>query len=131
MAKPKTRVKEHEKGLGAIRHRVADKLATTYHLPSAQVKGFYGVMMRRRERGTASLAPRADNTMPAFSLRYKAKVMGCSFAEWQRHWAWMRESFDPRVLLHYGLDYDDTQWDDVRPDWGKDVPGIDYSYRRE
>ena len=125
------RKREHERGVRALGHRLADKFAKTSHLPSAGVGGFYGVMMRRRERGTASLAPRADNTMPAFSLRYKAKVMGCSFSDWQRHWAFMRESFAPNVLAHYGLDYDDTPFADARPDWGVDVPGIDYSYRRE
>lgn len=124
-------MKERESGLGALAHRLADTVARTRHLPSTGVGGFYGIMMRRRERNTKSLPPRSDGTMPAFSLRYKARVMGCSALEWNRHADWMRANYPPDVLAAYGLDYDDTPFDKARPDWGVDVAGLDYSYRRE
>ena len=123
--------KEHERGIRAIAHRVADKVAKTKHLPSDGVPGFYGVMMRRRERGTNSLPPRADRTMPAFSLKYKEKVMGCSEKEWLRHANWMILNNPVEKLNNYGEDYANAWLSDARPDWGEDVPGIDYSYRKE
>ena len=131
MAKQHRMLREHEGGLRYLAHKAADKVAKTRHLPSDGVPGAYGIFMRRRERGTRSLPPRSDATMPAPSLRYRAKRRGCDERVWIRHWAYMRETYGPKVLAHYGNDYDDTAWEDVGPDWGEDLPGIDYSYRRQ
>ena len=90
-------------------------------IPSLDVPGYAGIMMRRRERMSKAggrlegfSAPRADDTMPAYSLyahglRLCKQRGGMSVddfnAFWAAHWSWMRRTYDVRTLALGVYDY--------------------------
>lgn len=127
----KTQRRERHSRVGMLGHKVADKLAKTRHLPSHGVHGASGIFMRRRERGINTRPPQSDESMSAPTLLWRAKREGISQLEWDRHADFMRAHWDLEDLRKaFKWDYDGIPVAEAVPFWGKDVPGLDYSYRQ-
>lgn len=101
-------------------------MTTEMAIPSADVPGYVGVLMRRRESMEREggelngfMPPRADDTMPAYSLYGEAlakpELLESTDGEalthaqftnlWARHVDWMRATYDVRTLALGVYDY--------------------------
>lgn len=97
-------------------------------IPSIGVSGYPGIMLRRRERMSRAggqlegfAPPRADDTMPEFSLYAQTRRFRLKKSDWWRHADWMRSTYDVRTLALGIYDYllTERELDEYAQWWNK------------